>query len=36
MGMEFCKFNQHNADMQPSHCAVLPFTRNVVAPMDFT
>lgn len=36
MGMEFCMFNQQNADFQPAHCATLPFTRNVVAPMDFT
>ena len=36
MGMEFCKFDQKNADWQPKHCTILPFIRNVVAPMDFT
>ena len=36
MGMEFCKFEQKNEDLQPEHCTVLPFVRNVVAPMDFT
>jgi hypothetical protein len=36
MGMEYCTFDQGNADQQPQHCCVLPFTRNVVAPMDFT
>lgn len=36
MGMEFCTFEQINADLQPEHCTVLPFTRNVVGPMDFT
>lgn len=35
-GMEFCTFEQVNADSQPSHCAMLPFTRNVIGPMDFT
>lgn len=35
-GMEFCTFEQVNADAQPQHCTVLPFTRNVVGPMDFT
>ncbi len=35
-GMEFCTFEQANADAQPQHCTVLPFTRNVVGPMDFT
>ena len=36
MGMEFCTFDQRNADQEPQHCTVLPFTRNVVGPMDFT
>lgn len=35
-GMEFAGFEQVNADEQPKHCAILPFTRNVVGPMDFT
>jgi len=35
-GMEFITFEQANADLQPSHCATLPFLRNVVGPMDFT
>ncbi|WP_435131783.1 glycoside hydrolase family 97 catalytic domain-containing protein [Formosa sp. A9] len=36
MGEEFVTFVQDNADAQPSHCAMLPFTRNVFDPMDFT
>jgi hypothetical protein len=35
-GMEFCTFEQVNADHQPAHCAMLPFIRNVIGPMDFT
>ncbi|WP_367392660.1 glycoside hydrolase family 97 catalytic domain-containing protein [Lewinella sp. LCG006] len=35
-GQEFITFEQANADLQPSHCAVIPFTRNVYDPMDFT
>ena len=35
-GEEFITFFQENADLQPSHCATLPFTRNVFDPMDFT
>jgi len=35
-GFEFVTFEQHNADQQPVHCTVLPFTRNVIGPMDFT
>lgn len=35
-GMEFITFGQPDADMQPQHCATLPFLRNVVGPMDFT
>jgi alpha-glucosidase len=29
-------FNQADADAEASHCAMLPFTRNVFDPMDFT
>jgi hypothetical protein len=35
-GMEFVTFEQGNADQEPSHAAMLPFTRNVFDPMDFT
>lgn len=35
-GEEFITFEQANADLAPSHCAMLPFTRNVFDPMDFT
>lgn len=35
-GFEFVTFDQRNGDEQPSHCAMLPFTRNVFDPMDFT
>ncbi|MBC8097450.1 MAG: glycoside hydrolase family 97 catalytic domain-containing protein [Akkermansiaceae bacterium] len=35
-GLEFCTFEQPNADQEPSHCAMIPFTRNVFDPMDFT
>lgn len=35
-GFEFVTFEQHNADQQPVHCTVLPFTRNAIGPMDFT
>ncbi|MFD0836710.1 glycoside hydrolase family 97 catalytic domain-containing protein [Mariniflexile aquimaris] len=35
-GEEFITFTQETADLQPSHCAMLPFTRNVFDPMDFT
>lgn len=35
-GFEFVTFEQANADQQPSHCCILPFTRNVFDPMDFT
>jgi alpha-glucosidase len=35
-GMEFVTFSQSDADLQPTHCAMLPFTRNVYDPMDFT
>jgi alpha-glucosidase len=35
-GLEFVTFEQRNADQEPSHAAMLPFTRNVFDPMDFT
>lgn len=35
-GMEYCTFEQRNADLQPQHCCILPFTRNVIGSMDFT
>lgn len=35
-GEEFITFGQPDADMQPSHCTTIPFTRNVFDPMDFT
>ncbi|HEX6426092.1 MAG TPA: glycoside hydrolase family 97 catalytic domain-containing protein [Niastella sp.] len=35
-GMEMVTFEQHAADKQANHCAMLPFTRNAFDPMDFT
>jgi alpha-glucosidase len=35
-GEEFVTFNQQDANMQPVHCATIPFTRNLFDPMDFT
>ncbi len=35
-GYEYITFGQEDADRAPSHATVLPFTRNVVGPMDFT
>ncbi len=35
-GFEFVTFEQGNADLQANHCTVIPFTRNVFDPMDFT
>jgi alpha-glucosidase len=35
-GMEYVTFEQANADQEPTHAAMLPFTRNVFDPMDFT
>jgi hypothetical protein len=35
-GQEYITFFQEIADLQPSHCAMLPFARNVFDPMDFT
>ncbi|MFP4281892.1 MAG: glycoside hydrolase family 97 catalytic domain-containing protein, partial [Opitutales bacterium] len=36
MGMEFVTFTQYNADRAARHAALLPFTRNVFDPMDYT
>lgn len=35
-GFEMITFTQQTADRAPSHMAILPFTRNVFDPMDFT
>lgn len=35
-GFEMITFNQSSADLAPSHIAMLPFTRNLFDPMDFT
>ena len=35
-GFEYVTFEQRNADEEPSHCTLLPFTRNAFDPMDFT
>ncbi len=35
-GFEMVTFSQEDADKQPNHCTMLPFTRNVFDPMDFT
>jgi hypothetical protein len=35
-GEEYVTFGQFFADHQPSHCAIIPFTRNLFDPMDFT
>jgi hypothetical protein len=35
-GFEFITFFQEVADLAPAHCALLPFTRNLFDPMDFT
>lgn len=35
-GFEFISFEQENADLAPEHCTILPFSRNVFDPMDFT
>jgi hypothetical protein len=35
-GLEFITFEQKNADEEPAHATLLPFTRNVFDPMDFT
>jgi alpha-glucosidase len=35
-GFEFVTFSQRDADAEPNHAAMLPFTRNAFDPMDFT
>jgi hypothetical protein len=35
-GMEYCTFEQANADKEPWHCCILPFTRNAISSMDYT
>ena len=35
-GLEFITFGQQNANEEPSFATMLPFTRNVFDPMDFT
>lgn len=35
-GFEYITFAQENANQEPTHCAMLPFTRNAFDPMDFT
>ena len=35
-GLEFMTFEQANTDREATHSAMLPFTRNVFDPMDFT
>ena len=35
-GFEFVTFSQPDADAEPNHAAMLPFTRNAFDPMDFT
>lgn len=35
-GYEYITFEQANADLAANHSAMLPFTRNVFDPMDFT
>lgn len=35
-GFEYITFNQQDADREANHCAMLPFTRNIFDPMDFT
>jgi hypothetical protein len=35
-GEEYVTFAQYFADQQPAHCTIIPFTRNLFDPMDFT
>ena len=35
-GFEMITFNQSDANLEPTHCTMLPFTRNAFDPMDFT
>lgn len=36
MGFEYLTFQQKDMDVEANHCAMLPFTRNIFDPMDFT
>ncbi len=36
LGFEYVTFEQVNADKQAAHATMLPFTRNVFDPMDYT
>jgi len=35
-GFEYVTFEQGNADREANHCTIIPFTRNLFDPMDFT
>ncbi|SKD00709.1 Glycosyl-hydrolase 97 C-terminal, oligomerisation [Chitinophaga ginsengisegetis] len=35
-GFEYITFSQEDADLEANHATMLPFTRNVFDPMDFT
>jgi hypothetical protein len=35
-GFEYVTFGQFDADHEPNHSCMLPFTRNIFDPMDFT
>jgi len=35
-GFEYTTFTQEGANQEPNHACMLPFTRNVFSPMDFT
>lgn len=35
-GLEFITFEQINANEEPHHATIIPFTRNLYDPMDFT
>ncbi len=35
-GGEYLTFDQLNCDLEAAHCTVIPFTRNLFDPMDFT
>jgi hypothetical protein len=35
-GFEYVTFDQGNAEEEPVHCTIIPFTRNAFDPMDFT
>jgi hypothetical protein len=35
-GFENVTFTQQDADLEPNHACMLPFTRNVFSPMDYT